>query len=70
VYLEIASQAPSSVRRIMERAPPDRIVFGTDWPWYHQSIGLAKVLIATWDRPALRRKVLWENTARLLGGSF
>jgi hypothetical protein len=67
VYLEISSQSLSAVRRIVEVGPAGRVVFGTDWPWYHQGVGLAKVLLATEDRPEVRRKVLFENAARLFG---
>ena len=67
VWLELASQSVSNVRTILERGPEDRIVFGTDWPFYHQAFGLVKVLIAAGDRLELRHRVLWENAARLFG---
>jgi predicted TIM-barrel fold metal-dependent hydrolase len=66
-YLDVSCQSLSNVRTILEQAHPDRILYGTDWPFYHQSIALAKVLIATQDDPALRRKVLHDNAARLFG---
>lgn len=67
VYLELASQALTSVRRILAQGPTDRVLFGTDWPFYHQATGLAKVLLATEGQPEVRRRVLYENGARLLG---
>lgn len=66
VWLELSSQSVSSIKDIFRRADPDRIVYGTDWPWYHQAIGLAKVLMATDGKPELRHKVLFGNAARLL----
>ena len=66
-WLDLACQSLSSVRTILEKGPTDRIVFGTDWPFYHQAIGLAKVLVATEGDVALRRRVLHDNAARLLG---
>lgn len=66
VVLELSSQSLSGVRRILAEAPPDRIVFGSDWPFYHQAIGLAKVFLAT-DDAATRKRVLWGNAARLFG---
>jgi predicted TIM-barrel fold metal-dependent hydrolase len=66
VWLEVSSQSLPAVRRILAEAPPDRILYGTDWPWYHQAIQLAKVFIATEGNPALRRAVLYDNAARLL----
>ncbi len=67
VYVEIASQSLSGVRKIIERVDPSRILFGSDWPFYHQSMPLAKLLIATEGAPELRDKILYQNAARLLG---
>lgn len=66
-YLETSSQGLHGLRRILDGAPEDRILFGSDWPFYHQAVPLAKVLILTHDRPALRRKILHDNAVRLLG---
>jgi predicted TIM-barrel fold metal-dependent hydrolase len=67
VYLETSCQSLGNVKRILDEGPGDRILFGSDWPFYHQAIPLAKVLLASEGRPALRRQVLWENAARLFG---
>lgn len=66
VWVEVASQSLSGVRRVLERARPDKIMLGSDWPFYHQSMPLAKVLIATDGDLEMRAKVLRENAARLL----
>ena len=66
VFLELASQGLSNVRRIVAEAPPERILFGSDWPFYPEVVTMAKVLIATDDDPGARRRILWENAARLL----
>ena len=67
VWLETSSQSLASVRRMVERADPDRVVHGSDWPFYHPAISVAKILIATEGQPELRHKFLWGNAARLLG---
>jgi len=67
VWLETSSQSLSNVRRMVLEADPDRVVHGSDWPFYHPAISVAKILIATQDRPDIRRKFLWSNAARLLG---
>jgi predicted TIM-barrel fold metal-dependent hydrolase len=67
VYLEISSQSVSNVRKLLDRADTSRLLFGSDWPFYHQAIPLAKLLIATEGREELRSKVLHENAAKLLG---
>lgn len=67
VWLELSGQSLSNVRAILDRADPDRVVYGSDWPFYHQAIGIAKVLLAAEGREHLRRKVLHDNAAALLG---
>jgi predicted TIM-barrel fold metal-dependent hydrolase len=66
VLLELSSQGLPWVKRFVEEADPDRIVFGSDWPFYHQGIALAKVLIATEGKPEVRHRILWKNAARML----
>jgi len=65
VYLEFASQSAPAIRRILDEGPEDRIMLGSDWPFYHQAPIIAKVLAATEGKPALRRKVLHDNAAKL-----
>ncbi len=66
VYLELSSQSLSNVRRILAEAPPERVLFGSDWPFYHQAIGLAKVFLASED-PQVRQRALYGNAKRLFG---
>lgn len=70
VWLETSSQSLTNVRRLVREADPDRIVHGSDWPFYHPAISVAKVLLAT-EGPSehlreIRHKILWKNAARLL----
>ncbi len=67
VWLETSSQSLASLKRMVERADPDRVVHGSDWPFYHPAISIAKILIATEGRKELRHKILWANAAALLG---
>lgn len=66
VWLEISGLSLGQLREVLDTADPERVVFGSDWPFYHPVLPLAKVLIATEGRPELRRKVLHDNAARLL----
>jgi uncharacterized protein len=66
VYLELSSQSLTGLRKIFDEVDPARIVFGTDWPFYHQAVGLAKVFLLTEGNEGLRRAVLHDNAARLL----
>jgi predicted TIM-barrel fold metal-dependent hydrolase len=67
VWAEIASQGVTNVRRLVENAPIERLMFGTDWPFYHQGAGLAKILMATEGEPTKRAMVMRQNAQRLLG---
>jgi uncharacterized protein len=67
VWLESSSQSLSNIRRIVAHADPDRVVHGSDWPFYHPAISVAKILIATEGKPELRHKILWANASRLVG---
>jgi predicted TIM-barrel fold metal-dependent hydrolase len=64
-YFELSCLGLSALRQVLDAVPADRILYGTDWPFYHQGLTLARVLIATDDDPALRRAVLHDNAARL-----
>jgi predicted TIM-barrel fold metal-dependent hydrolase len=65
-WLEISGLSLGQLQEVLSEADPDRVLFGSDWPFYHPVLPLAKVLIATEGRPDLRRKVLHDNAARLL----
>ncbi|MCC6523516.1 MAG: amidohydrolase family protein [Polyangiaceae bacterium] len=67
VWLEIASQSLSGVRTILDKVDPRRVMVGSDWPFYHLAMPLAKLFIATEGAEALRRDVQYHNAARLLG---
>jgi predicted TIM-barrel fold metal-dependent hydrolase len=66
VWLELSSQGLPAIRTLIAGASAERIVFGSDWPFYHQALPLAKVLIATEGDLTLRSKILYRNAARLL----
>ena len=67
VWLELSSQGVPNIERLLEEIGEDRLLFGSDWPFYHQAIPLAKVLMVTEGAPATREKLLYGNAARLLG---
>ena len=67
VYYEIASQSLPAVRRLLEVLPPGRLMVGSDWPFYHLAIPIAKVLLATEKDEKARRAVLYDNAAALFG---
>lgn len=65
-YFELSCLGLRALRQVLEAVPPERLLYGTDWPFYHQALTLARVLIATEDDAPLRRAVLHDNATRLL----
>lgn len=67
VWMDTQGQGVSNLRRLLDELGPERLVFGSDWPWYPQAASLAKVLIVTDDDPSARDLILCHNARRLLG---
>ena len=65
-YFELSCLGLSALREVIEAVPMDRLLYGTDWPFYHQALTLTRVLIATEDAPDLRRAILFDNANCLL----
>ncbi len=66
VYLELSGQPPQWVKEMIETIDTDRIVFGSDWPYYHLMLPLAKVLLGVEGHPEIRDKIISSNAERLL----
>lgn len=64
---ELSCLGLPALREVLAAVPAGRLLYGTDWPFYHQALTLARVLIATEDDRSLRRAVLHDNAARLFG---
>jgi hypothetical protein len=66
-WLGIHGQGVTTLREMLEATGGERMLFGTDWPFYHLAATLAKVLIVTRDMPERRDAILRGNAERLLG---
>jgi hypothetical protein len=65
VWLEITGQGVTSLETILAEAGHERLLFGSDWPFYPLGATLAKVLLVTETRPEARRAILAENAERM-----
>lgn len=65
-WLGIHGQGVSHLHEMIERTGGRRMLFGTDWPWYHLAATHAKVLITTEGRADVRAAILRENALALL----
>jgi hypothetical protein len=66
VYLELSGQPPSIIKKMMRTLGSDRLLFGSDWPYYPTALPLAKVLLATEGNEKVREKILYANINHLL----
>ncbi|MCX2980487.1 amidohydrolase [Halieaceae bacterium IMCC14734] len=67
-WLGIHGQSLTFLETIIQRTGGQRVLFGTDWPFYHIAASLAKVLIVTdtAKRATLRHDILRGNALQLL----
>lgn len=67
-WLGIHGQGVTHLDKIITETGGQRLLFGTDWPFYHLAATLAKVLIVTdsADRSGIRHAILRGNAERLL----
>ena len=57
---------PARAAQLITRHGPERILFGTDWPWRDQAEDIRAVGGMGLAREQTRR-ILWSNAARMLG---
>jgi hypothetical protein len=67
-WFGIHGQSVSHLDEMIRRSDGERLLFGTDWPFYHSAATLEKVLIVTQDptRGEIRHAILRGNAERLL----
>lgn len=68
VWLGLSSLGLRQIDRAREALGPDRLVFGSDWPFYHLATTLAKILIVTGPDTGARDAMLRGSAQALLAG--
>jgi len=66
VYLELSGQPAQHIRKILDIVGSDRLLFGTDWPFWNQALALQAVHQATKFDHRVKQCILYENAERLL----
>jgi predicted TIM-barrel fold metal-dependent hydrolase len=69
VWLEIACQGATQLAEIVATVGPERVVFGSDWPFYPLAATLAKVLLVTERDPGARAAILAGNAERVFAAA-
>ena len=67
VWLEISGQAVPAISYILQRYNTEKVMFGSDWPFYPLSVAIARSLVATESCPNVREKFFAGNAKRLFG---
>lgn len=66
IYLEISGQPARHIRQALDALGVERLLFGSDWPFWPQHYALEAVHEATYHDHQARRSLLCENANRLL----
>jgi predicted TIM-barrel fold metal-dependent hydrolase len=66
VLMEIAGQGVAALRELLRELGPERLVFGSDWPFYPLAPTVAKLLIVTDGDKAARDMIFSGNARRFL----
>lgn len=66
IYLELSGQPARHIHQALSAVGADRLLFGTDWPFWNQAFALQAVRQATKHDHTAERRILYENAERLL----
>ncbi len=66
VYLELSGQPAQHIRQALSVIGVDRLLFGTDWPFWNQALALQSVHQATKHDRSAEQCILYENAEKLL----
>jgi predicted TIM-barrel fold metal-dependent hydrolase len=68
-WFDIHGQGVTHLDKMIRRTGGERLLFGSDWPFYHLAASMAKVLIVTdgRQRRQIRSAILRGNAVHLLG---
>lgn len=69
VWLGIHGQGVSTLQQLVDEVGSDRLLFGTDWPFYHLAATQAKVLMVSAQDAGLRRALLRDNALQMFAAA-
>lgn len=64
-YTDISTQPSDNIRKLIDKVGSERILFGTDYPFFNHAFSIASVLRAT-SQEEERRNIFSRNALRLL----
>jgi uncharacterized protein len=66
-YVDTSFQSPARIRELIQAFGPDRVMFGSDWPWGDRRTNIVSASKACSGDRSLERAIYYDNAARLLG---
>jgi len=66
VWVECSFLNPGLVREMIKAFGPDRVLFGSDWPWGNRRPAIKIIKKACRGDRALERRIFYENAAELM----
>jgi predicted TIM-barrel fold metal-dependent hydrolase len=66
VYLENSGQSPKVISEFIKKVDINKILYGSDWPFYPMAVSIAKMLLATENSKQERKKLFYNNAQKLL----
>lgn len=66
VWLEFTGQPVPNITTLLNEYDTEKLVYGSDWPYYPLSVSLARFLVATSGRENIREQILRDNFLKLL----
>jgi len=67
VWLDVQGQSVPNIRNMIKELGPERLMFGSDWPFFACASLLARLLLATEGDKKVRQMIFSENAARFWG---
>ncbi len=65
-YVDTSFQSPANIRELIRAFGPDRVMFGSDWPWGDRRTNIASASKACRGDKPLEKAIYHDNAARLL----
>ncbi len=65
-YTDISTQPPHNIKKLIDTVGSERLLFGTDYPFWNHAFSIVSVLRAT-SKDSERRNIFSQNARRILG---
>ncbi len=67
VWMDIQGQSVDNIKTMIRELGTERLMFGSDWPFFAEASLLARLLLATEKDKTVRKMIFSENAARFWG---